>query len=287
MTKKNYRISQKRKMKINEFKMNFKIIEKIKCRKNTVLLSAIIILTFIFVIVNLEKKTKDHSSISVTKKIKIGNTKIKNTKHINHSNNNKNDDNKKKFTGQNTRHFKQDKEMENKIIMSKRPKIKVWKDAPDLTIMCRTYSGGIMEYYNTFLVGYHLFWPKEQWPNSDLVVVLDDENELDHRLGTVLANLPPYPKVYFEKIPEEETFCPENRGLGYSRQQYSNFYSDLYTDNEYIGIIDSDSVLATYVVPENLFVNGKPRILGYVTHSFFLFFFLFSYTFLKIRIIKL
>ena len=142
----------------------------------------------------------------------------------------------------------------------------VWKDAPSLSLMCRAYSGSIMEYYNTFLVGYHLFWPKEQWPNSDLVVVLDGENEVDHRLGTVLANLPPYPKVFYEDFPEVETFCSNDRRTGYSRQQYSNFYSDLYTDKEYVGIVDSDAIFSTPVIPENLFVDGKPRIYGYITH---------------------
>ena len=143
----------------------------------------------------------------------------------------------------------------------------VWKDAPSLSLMCRAYSGSVMEYYNTFLIGYHLFWPKEQWPNSDLVVVLDGENEVDHRLGTILANLPPYPKVFYEDPPKGQTFCAGERRVGYSRQQYSNFYSDLYTDKEYVGIIDSDSFFSTPVIPENLFVNGKPRLYGYINQK--------------------
>jgi hypothetical protein len=139
---------------------------------------------------------------------------------------------------------------------------KAWRDAPSLSIMCRAYSGSILEYYNVFLVGYHLFWPKNQWTNSDLVVVLDDESELDHRMGSVLANLPPYPKVYYEKMPSEQTFCAQDRRIGYSRQQYSNFYSDLYSDKDFIGIVDSDSIFSTMVIPETLFVKGKPRIYG-------------------------
>ena len=139
----------------------------------------------------------------------------------------------------------------------------IWKDAPSLSLMCRAYSGSIMEYYNIFLVGYHLFWPKEQWPNSELVVVLDDESELDHRLSTILENLPPYPKVFFEEQPKADMFCEGDRRAGYYRQQYSNFYSDLYTNKDYVGIVDSDSFFMTPVVPENLFVDGKPRIYGY------------------------
>lgn len=163
----------------------------------------------------------------------------------------------------NSRHFRANLSFQNVLVQSKRPNpLPIWSDAPDLTIICRAYSGSVMEFYNIFLVGYHLFWPHGQWPNSDVVVVLDEESELDHRLGTVLVNLPPYPKVYFEKIPQGEVFCSEDRRLGYSRQQYSNFYSDLYTDKEYIGIVDSDSMFVTHIIPENLFVDKKPRILG-------------------------
>lgn len=151
--------------------------------------------------------------------------------------------------------------------MSKRPDPIVWSDAPDIALICRAYSGSIIEFYNIFLIGYHLYWPKQQWPNSELVVVLDEEKELDHRMATVLVNLPPFPNIFFEKMPEGNVFCSNDRRLGYSRQQYSNFYSDLYTKKEYIGIVDSDSMFVTHVIPENLFVNGKPRILGYSKFS--------------------
>ena len=93
-------------------------------------------------------------------------------------------------------------------------------------------------------------------------MVLDEENELDHTMATLLSNLPPYPKIVFEKLPNEDTFCSNLRRVGYSRQMYSNFYSDLYTNKEYIGIVDSDAMFMTPVVPENLFVDGKPRIIG-------------------------
>ena len=165
---------------------------------------------------------------------------------------------------QNNRHFIESKNGGKAIKITPANKVckTVWHDAPSLSIMCRGYHKSVMEFYNVFIVGYNLFWPKEQWSKSDLVFILDDDSELDHRLGTVLANLPPYPKVYFETIPKEETFCSGDRGDGYSRQQYSNFYSDLYTDKDYIGIVDTDTFFQGPVVPENLFVDGKPRLVG-------------------------
>lgn len=139
-----------------------------------------------------------------------------------------------------------------------------WKNTPSLTILCRTYSGLTMELYNVLIVSYLLFWPYNDWKNSDLVLVFDDEKDMDHRFATVLANLPPFPRIFFEKHPrKEKTFCSDWRGEGYSRQQYSNFYADLYSDHEYIGLLDSDTFFATQVTPEDLFIDGKPRMFGY------------------------
>lgn len=138
-----------------------------------------------------------------------------------------------------------------------------WNDTPSFSIISRLYSGSVMEYYNIFSISYLLFWPIEKWKNSDLILVFDDENEQDHRMGTILANLPPYPFVYFEKRPGQQTFCSDFKREGYSRQQYSNFYSDMYTNAEYIGIVDGDSYFVTHVMPEDLIINGKPRINGY------------------------
>ena len=79
----------------------------------------------------------------------------------------------------------------------------------------------------------------------------------------LLGNIPPYPKIRFEKKPVTKTFCSGWRNEGYSRQQYSNFYSELYTDKEYIGIIDGDVIFVTPITPEDLFIKGKPRVNGY------------------------
>ena len=137
-----------------------------------------------------------------------------------------------------------------------------WVNTPDVTILCRLYNGSVLEYYNIFSVSYLLFWPYQKWLNSKLVLVLDGETKDDSRMGTILANLPPYPEVHFEEY-KENTFCSDWRREGYSRQQYSNFYSDHYTQSEFIGIVDSDSFFVTSVTPEDLFVNKKPRIYGY------------------------
>jgi len=141
--------------------------------------------------------------------------------------------------------------------------IQVWHDAPSLSIVCRTYANGVEELQGGFLLSYLLFWPIKQWPNVTVNLVFDDENIMDHQLGTVLAQLPPFPNIHYERKPIEPTFCSDWRSEGYSRQIFSNFYSDLYTNSEYIGIVDSDSILISQVTPEDLFVDRKPRIIGF------------------------
>lgn len=52
------------------------------------------------------------------------------------------------------------------------------------------------------------------------------------------------------------------RGVGYCRQQYSNFYGDLQTDADVIGFVDTDTVFVSPVTPEYLFLDGKPIQVG-------------------------
>jgi len=138
-----------------------------------------------------------------------------------------------------------------------------WNNAPNMSIICRCYGEGAGELWNAFIMSYLLFWPMSKWPNSDVNLIFDDENILDHQIANVFAHLPPFPNIHFEKKPTQDTFCSNWRSKGYSRQIYSNFYSDLYSNNEYIGIVDADSIFVAQVTPEDLFVDGKPRIIGF------------------------
>ena len=150
---------------------------------------------------------------------------------------------------------------------------KVKESFPSVAILCRLYAGSIYELWNAFMPTYFLFWSKDIF-QSDLVLVFDEESEADHMVASVLANLPPYPKIAFELHPPPKILKPVGgRGEGYARQQYSNFYSDIYTDAEYIGIIDSDIIFISTVVPSDLFdfiaspdnstQEIKPRIFGF------------------------
>ena len=88
-----------------------------------------------------------------------------------------------------------------------------------------------------------LFWPIQAWKSSGLVLVFDDDNSDDHMVATILQNLQlinPI-NVRYETKPPKHTTCSSWRREGYARQQYSNFYADLYTDADYVALVDGDA----------------------------------------------
>lgn len=66
-------------------------------------------------------------------------------------------------------------------------------------------------------------------------------------MGTILSSMKLITpiRVRYETEPLPNTTCSNWRRDGYARQQYSNFYADLYTDADYVGIIDSDAGFIT------------------------------------------
>lgn len=98
-----------------------------------------------------------------------------------------------------------------------------------------------------------LFWPIQAWKSSGLVVVLDDDSSDDHIVGTILGNLQLISpiNVRYEQKPPENTTCSSWTREGYARQQYSNFYADLYTDADYVAIIDGDASFTAPGIFEN------------------------------------
>lgn len=146
-----------------------------------------------------------------------------------------------------------------------------WEEAPELSIVCRMYHESAWEYWNTFAPSYLLFFPHKSWKKSDVVLIFDEESTEDRRVSTILQNIPPYPRIYYEAPPksQKKTYEDTARGLGYARQMWSNMYADMYTDSEYIAIVDTDSAFLNVVLMEDLFQrdmhntsNFKARIRG-------------------------
>lgn len=115
---------------------------------------------------------------------------------------------------------------------------------PTLDIMCRTFNGALFEILR-FILTYLLFFPRDMI-HTQIVLVFDAENDLDHMTASVLETA--YKdlgvKVFFEEPPPPGTLTALVRDEGFSRTQWSNFYSDLYSSADFIGMIDSDTEFA-------------------------------------------
>lgn len=79
----------------------------------------------------------------------------------------------------------------------------------------------------------------------DVMFVLDDESREDHTSGDCLQrhNF----TVKYEALPEFT-----KRGIplpGYDRQQWSTFYMDQLSNSDYIGVIDADGMIFSFMHP--------------------------------------
>lgn len=127
---------------------------------------------------------------------------------------------------------------------------------PSLSIILRTYYADIDIYKTYFLPSYLLFWPNEYY-QSEVVLVLDEESDEDKKVGLDLLSHPgnpPYPRIVFENHPGPGVLRSDaHRGEGYARQIWSSFYMDLQSSKEFVGLADTDTSFITPIIPEQLF----------------------------------
>ena len=141
-----------------------------------------------------------------------------------------------------------------------------WAALPRLTLICRTYFDTLDELWR-FFFSYGMHWPYIEW-RTNIVFVLDADSASDRILAAVLVvayrmfNV----SIFLESSPPPGTLSGNMRHEGYSRTQWSNFYSDLYVpaDVDYIGIFDADTQIPYRPNPDDLFNTrtGKPLMRG-------------------------
>jgi hypothetical protein len=142
-----------------------------------------------------------------------------------------------------------------------------WSHLPSIAVMTRSYSGMFEEILH-FMFTFQIFWPRA-YTKTRVVWIFDAENSLDHMLGTLLLQTAPYIDIAFESLPGDGILSSAWRNLGYCRQQYSNFYSDKYTNAMYVAIMDSDAFFVRPINPDDIFdvKTGLPIIVGYNAQS--------------------
>ena len=107
-------------------------------------------------------------------------------------------------------------------------------------------------YDSVFVQSIRYFWPELK----SLLVVLDDDRKEDHTFAETIQKTFPYPRVCFMAPIIDVKFS------GYDRMQRDMFYPDKCSSKKYVGYVDTDTIFIARVIPEALFEEGKPIIIG-------------------------
>ena len=121
----------------------------------------------------------------------------------------------------------------------------------DVYVRMSTVNPILPMFYDKVLVqSMKYFWPDI----SSMVVVLDNERQEDHKFAEAIQNVFPFPRICFmDRVDEHRRF---------DRMQRDMLYPELCTSKKYVAYVDTDTMFVTRVIPEMLFDNGKPVIIG-------------------------
>jgi hypothetical protein len=125
------------------------------------------------------------------------------------------------------------------------------------------FPGGFDEMRSTFIKSLEFFWPREK---IDLVVILDDtvyRNYTDR--DEMTANV----KSFFNSQLQDKVSIAYNPrsdnarfGRGWCIQQLIMFWADNFTDSEFIGFVDDDTLFSKAIQPEDIFDSmGRPHVI--------------------------
>ena len=107
-------------------------------------------------------------------------------------------------------------------------------------------------YESTLVQSMKFFWPA----NFSMVVVLDKERQEDHVFGEAIQKTFPFPRICFMGTVDVARY------VGLDRMQRDMFYPERCTSKKYVAFVDTDTMFISRVVPEMLFDNHKPIIIG-------------------------
>ena len=114
-----------------------------------------------------------------------------------------------------------------------------------------------------------LFWPHNE-TKLDLIMITDAEaveTGFDKEMKANARKILPQSasiEVKFTGDVGKRGDGKTNAGyvLNERNKQITKFWSENFTNSEYIGILDADTLFVTPILPDDLFVNGKPVVRG-------------------------
>ena len=123
----------------------------------------------------------------------------------------------------------------------------------ELYLRMTTVNPLLVKLYERVLVqSMQYFWPD----NFSMVVVLDEEKPEDHAFGDAIKDTFPYPRICYM----DPLTVPGYTGK--DRMQRDMLYPERCTSKKYVAFIDTDTMFITRIIPEMLFVEGKPIIVA-------------------------
>ncbi|XP_075258700.1 uncharacterized protein LOC142350665 isoform X1 [Convolutriloba macropyga] len=132
---------------------------------------------------------------------------------------------------------------------------------PDLVLFVPAFPGGEAELFKVLLRSLIFFWPKNK---LKLMVLIDAEippatrDPFAQRIKERMRRHAKSVQVKLNYIPKEVF-----NSRGHDRQQLIMFWADNFTDAEYVGFLDDDSLITNSVLYEDIFDRrGRPHVIG-------------------------
>ena len=136
---------------------------------------------------------------------------------------------------------------------------------PTLALTCRVYAKAVGILSASLLDSHAIFWPNERlWPGVTLSPIWDEESADDRAAASAVSRKFPDVRHLWEPAPPPGTLCGKMRGIGYDRQQYSNFVQDLLFTGadapEYLGVPAHHHALKVGTHEERHVCVGRPPL---------------------------
>ena len=141
------------------------------------------------------------------------------------------------------------------------PVISLGPEWPDLALFVPVFPAGEAELNRELLRTLKFFWPQQ---SLKLIFLVDGElspsvrDAFADRIKKAMENHTKSVQVKFNYIPKEVY-----GGRGHDRQQLIMFWADNFTNAEYVGFLDDDTMITNHVLLEDVFdEKGRPHVWG-------------------------
>lgn len=119
------------------------------------------------------------------------------------------------------------------------------------------------EWYDIFFRSVLLFWPIKR-SRTTLRLLIDSEQKTSTLIENFIQNI--INKVSIDGLDivniTYNDYVSNVYRSGYDRQQYLMMVADNFTDAEYVGFVDTDALIHSYVDREDIFEDDKPVVHG-------------------------